>query len=293
MATYKGEEIDLKPTETMAEEAQRGLDWREEYGRGGTRVGVARANQIVNRQELSPETVRRMVSFFARHEVDKEAEGFSPGEDGYPSAGRIAWAFWAGDPGKAWAEEKDRIMDRIDENETRALEDDFPEATLTGLQNKVDEHNEEHGDTQSKRVTSLGFEDLDLDGSADLFANTKMGIAQTQSQGVLFVLNDLSRPKEPSFFELGSAWGLASADFDGDADPDLLFASPVGAILLENLTAMVCHGDTNSDGAVDGSDLVNVLMTLGQQDGTGDVNGDGSVNVEDLIDLILAWGPCE
>ena len=45
-----------------------------------------------------------MVSYFARHEVDKEAEGFRPGEDGYPSNGRIAWALWGGDPGKTWAE---------------------------------------------------------------------------------------------------------------------------------------------------------------------------------------------
>ncbi|MGB2075343.1 MAG: hypothetical protein ACPHYE_08970, partial [Henriciella sp.] len=74
MATYKGEEIDLTPTEAMATEAQRGLDWRKEHGRGGTEVGVARARQLVNRQELSPETVRRMVSYFARHEVDKEGE---------------------------------------------------------------------------------------------------------------------------------------------------------------------------------------------------------------------------
>ena len=103
MATYKGEEINLTPTATMAEEARRGLDWRREHGRGGTAVGVARARQIVNREELSPRTVRRMVSFFARHEVDKQAEGFYPGEDGYPSAGRIAWALWSGDAGKAWA----------------------------------------------------------------------------------------------------------------------------------------------------------------------------------------------
>jgi len=153
MATYKGEEIDLRPTETMAEEAQRGLDWRKEHGRGGTAVGVARARQIVNREELSPRTVRRMVSFFARHEVDKQAEGFSPGEDGYPSAGRIAWALWSGDSGKAWAEEKDRIMDGIDEDGSRALEDEFSDATLTGLKNKVEEHNEEHGSAKSKRVT--------------------------------------------------------------------------------------------------------------------------------------------
>ena len=122
MATYKGQEINLKPTETMAEEAQRGLDWRAEYDRGGTEVGVARARQLVNRQELSPETVRRMVSYFARHEVDKQGEGFTPDEDGYPSAGRIAWALWGGNSGKAWAEEKDRIMDRLDD-ENRAAPD--------------------------------------------------------------------------------------------------------------------------------------------------------------------------
>lgn len=122
MAMYKGEEINLKPTATMAEEAQRGLDWRKEHGRGGTEVGVARARQLVNRQELSPDTVRRMVSYFARHEVDKQGEGFSPGEDGYPSAGRIAWALWGGDAGKSWANEKDRIMDRLDD-EKRAAPD--------------------------------------------------------------------------------------------------------------------------------------------------------------------------
>lgn len=112
---YKGVEIDSKPTEAMAEEAQRGLDWREEYGRGGTAVGVARARDIKNRIDLSAETLRRMVSYFARHEVDKQAEGFSPGEDGYPSAGRIAWALWGGDAGQSWAETRVNRMDRIDE----------------------------------------------------------------------------------------------------------------------------------------------------------------------------------
>jgi len=115
MAKYKGEDIDLTPTAGMAEEAERGLAWREEYGRGGTAVGVARAVQLKNRQELSPETVRRMVSFFARREVDKQGQGFTPDEDGYPSNGRIAWALWGGDAGKTWAEAKDAAMDRIDE----------------------------------------------------------------------------------------------------------------------------------------------------------------------------------
>jgi hypothetical protein len=93
-----------KPTEAMRVEAQRGLEWRSQFGRGGTEVGIARARDIANGRSLPLETVMRMVSFFARHEVDKQAEGFSPGEDGYPSNGRIAWALWGGDPGKSWAE---------------------------------------------------------------------------------------------------------------------------------------------------------------------------------------------
>lgn len=80
-----------KPTEEMAREAKKGLEWRKEYGRGGTAVGVKRANQLVNRENLSLNTVKRMYSFFSRHEVDKQAEGFRQGEKGYPSNGKIAW----------------------------------------------------------------------------------------------------------------------------------------------------------------------------------------------------------
>ena len=117
MATYKGVEISLKPTEAMAEEAQRGLDWRAEHGRGGTEVGVARARQLINKQELSADTVRRMHSYFSRHEVDKQGEGYTPDEDGYPSAGRIAWALWGGDAGQSWARAKDAALDKIDEGD--------------------------------------------------------------------------------------------------------------------------------------------------------------------------------
>jgi len=96
----------------MAEEARRGLEWREKFNRGGTAVGVARARDISNKKSLSPDTVRRMVSYFARHEVDKKGTGFAPGEDGYPSAGRIAWALWGGDAGQSWARAKAAQMQR-------------------------------------------------------------------------------------------------------------------------------------------------------------------------------------
>jgi hypothetical protein len=92
-------DLDLKPTESMASNARRGLELRKEYGRGGTAVGVARARDLANRKTLSPETVQRMYSYFSRHEVDKKGKGFNPGQEGYPSAGRIAWLLWGGDSG--------------------------------------------------------------------------------------------------------------------------------------------------------------------------------------------------
>ena len=98
--------IDTKPTDEMVKNAQRALEWRQEFDRGGTSIGVARANQIVNRENLSQDTIQRMISYFARHEVDKKAKGFFSSEEGFPSAGRIAWDLWGGDAGKSWAMDK-------------------------------------------------------------------------------------------------------------------------------------------------------------------------------------------
>jgi hypothetical protein len=52
-----------------------------------------------------------MASYFARHEVDKQGQGWAPGEEGFPSAGRIAWALWGGDAGRSWAT---NILERVD-----------------------------------------------------------------------------------------------------------------------------------------------------------------------------------
>jgi uncharacterized protein len=116
------------PTNAMAEEAQRGLDWRREFGRGGTEVGIARARDISNKRDLSMETVRRMNSYFARHQVDKEAEGFRQGEDGYPSNGRIAWALWGGDAGQSWAK---RMIEQDDRCSSEAEQSMINSAQMT------------------------------------------------------------------------------------------------------------------------------------------------------------------
>ena len=101
-----------KPTEGMAEEAKRALKWKAEGRAGGTRVGLARANQLAKRQNLSESTVKRMFSFFSRHEVDKQGKGFYPNDEGYPSKGRVAWALWGGDAGFSWSS---KIVNRLKE----------------------------------------------------------------------------------------------------------------------------------------------------------------------------------
>jgi HK97 family phage major capsid protein/HK97 family phage prohead protease len=134
-----------RPTEGMKVEAQKGLDWREEFGRGGTRVGAVRARQIVANENLSDETIKRMYSYFSRHQVDKQAEGFNAGEEGYPSNGRIAWALWGGDAGYKWSETK---VNQMKKEEDRAVSG----KALEMIKNKVEEHNEEVGDVKSKRT---------------------------------------------------------------------------------------------------------------------------------------------
>lgn len=117
--------IDFTPPEGVRDEAAKGLEWRREHGRGGTAVGVARARDLSNGTEISPETAKRMYSYFARHEVDKKGEGWSPKQDGFPSAGRIAWALWGGDAGEAWASKLVRQMaaadDEVSEGEVESL----------------------------------------------------------------------------------------------------------------------------------------------------------------------------
>jgi hypothetical protein len=84
-------------------EAKRGLEWRKEHNRGGTPVGVNSARTLAEGGQIGIEKVRHIAKYFPRHEIDKKAKGYEPGEDGFPSRGRIAWALWGGDAAWRWA----------------------------------------------------------------------------------------------------------------------------------------------------------------------------------------------
>jgi hypothetical protein len=109
----KYEPIDFQPPRKVADEAEKGLELRDRFDRGGTDIGVARARDLKNRKSVSPGTIERMVSYFARHEVDKKADDF--GNDNNPSAGYVAWLLWGGDAGKDWCENVKLQMEKADD----------------------------------------------------------------------------------------------------------------------------------------------------------------------------------
>ena len=95
----------FKPPQAVIEAGKRALEWIKEghAGSGFTDVGRRRASQLANGEAVSLETIKRIYSYLSRHEGDARAEGFERGEDGYPSAGRVAWDAWGGDAAIAWS----------------------------------------------------------------------------------------------------------------------------------------------------------------------------------------------
>jgi predicted ABC-type ATPase len=91
------------PPQAVQDAAKRGLELRRKHNRGGTEVGVARARDLSNGRNVSLDTIKRMHSYFQRHEVDKRGKDW--GNKQSPSAGYIAWQLWGGDAGRKWAAE--------------------------------------------------------------------------------------------------------------------------------------------------------------------------------------------
>lgn len=110
------------PPDAVRNNARRGLELREKWGRGGLSTqeageqgigsGVARASNLANGDGVSLATVRRMAAFFSRHEGNYKPD--KKEDDGGPTAGTIAYLLWGGAAGRRWAE---GILNDMDENE--------------------------------------------------------------------------------------------------------------------------------------------------------------------------------
>lgn len=103
-------EFGFVPTKQMAKNARLALEVRASKPpsqRGMTLAGLARARQLIARQPLSLDIVKRMASFFARHDVDKKGSTWSEQGKGWQ-----AWMGWGGDEGREWAKQ---VIDEYDE----------------------------------------------------------------------------------------------------------------------------------------------------------------------------------
>ena len=99
------------PPAAVRAAAARGLELRRKHKRGGWDAhqahaggmgsGVVRAQTLASGKGVSLETVRRMRSFFARHDGERERAARERDET---SAANIAWLLWGGDPGRRWVE---------------------------------------------------------------------------------------------------------------------------------------------------------------------------------------------
>jgi hypothetical protein len=92
-----------KPTSGMQSAARRAIKLKEQgKAKGaGTAVGWTRAGQLARGETLSLSTVKRMYSYFSRHEVDKQGKDWDNAEN--PSNGKIMWLAWGGDAGFSWS----------------------------------------------------------------------------------------------------------------------------------------------------------------------------------------------
>lgn len=100
-AALRGDAQSYTPPKAVQANARRALEVRQgkpPSQRGMTPTGLARARDLANGRAVSMETIRRMASYFERHEVDKRGETWDEQGPGWQ-----AWQGWGGDEGWTWA----------------------------------------------------------------------------------------------------------------------------------------------------------------------------------------------
>jgi hypothetical protein len=157
------------PPKAVRSAARRALDWIAEgkAGSGFTGVGRARASQLASGEAVSMATLKRMKSFFSRHEVDKDAVGFSQGEKGYPSGGRVAWDAWGGDAGFAWAESMVAQDEKKIEKHNQGMHDQKTHGSWAdGIADAI--NNGEHPKVEAENVSAFLMAAAKRDDHPDL-----------------------------------------------------------------------------------------------------------------------------
>lgn len=101
----------MKPNDAMIAAFRKGLRLHEEgrSGEGLMSSTVAWARRAVAGDSLSPEKVKQMNAWFARHAVDKKPGWNAPGKE---TPGYVAHLLWGGDAGRAWSAAKVKQLEQ-------------------------------------------------------------------------------------------------------------------------------------------------------------------------------------
>lgn len=254
--------ISFKPPSGAVSEAKKGLAWRREFGRGGTEVGIARARDISNGKDMSPDTVRRMKAFFDRHQSDKKAEGWSPGEKGFPSNGRIAHALWGGDAGYSWAKKVVRQMEAADSSRS--------EVRLVGEVPGIEVRSEDNGRTVCRGYAALfRSESRDLGGFVEVIEPGAFDRVLADPNLDVIAKLDHSRPlaRTPGTLRLGVDERGLWYEFDPKrSDADVVEALERGDLRGSSFAFRLAEGDDTWERRDDGVTLRTIKNFAGLYD---------------------------
>lgn len=147
-------EVNLKPTQGMADAAKRGLKLHEEgkSGDGLKPETVARANRLARREEMNRDWVVEMNAWFKRHDAGSKSDGWDQPPDYSPFF--VSRELWGGTAAKNWAARKVEELERAGE---RSIEEvaEVAEVTEPDVSTPVAPEPDYRGKIASLKATAL------------------------------------------------------------------------------------------------------------------------------------------
>tara|TARA_R100001443_G_scaffold4958_2_gene13621 strand:- start:3027 stop:5027 length:2001 start_codon:yes stop_codon:yes gene_type:complete len=213
----KYDHIDFTPPKGVQEAAQRALKVRAEKPesqRGMTDVGLTRARDLINGKTLSPDTVRRMLAYFSRHEVDKQGKTWDEKGKGWQ-----AWNGWGGDAGFSWSKKVVKQMNTAD-NKAKSLRA-YSEANLLGEADPIYEVPEGLTIGKPFKTLSLGQVSSRMNGD-----NIGKEIDQDLLQEMVRVYKE-RREADPVIID----WQHATSPFQGESPAPPESGNALGLII--------------------------------------------------------------
>ena len=127
-------ELSLVPPEGVRNAARRGIKYHSEgkAGDGFESATLARAKKIAEGQELTPEHVKRMHSFFERHAGGRSQKA----KQGETTPWDVAWLAWGGNAGRTWAAAKVKQMENAKTSANRSDEIEEIEKEIAKLKRR-------------------------------------------------------------------------------------------------------------------------------------------------------------